>query len=101
MCTNPKCEGISCNPGEVCVQTTGTCEANPCTQTVCPTDQVCAVDPGGRAVCQSPTAGGKHDRVTAAGGGCNAGGGDSAWLLGVMFVPFVARRRRRARGGAS
>jgi hypothetical protein len=98
-CVDPKCEGISCNPGEVCVQTTGTCEPNPCTQTVCPTNQFCAVDPDGRAVC-GDMPGEKHDRVTAAGGGCNAGGGDNLWIMGLFVLPFL-RRRRATGGGAS
>ena len=46
LCVDPACEGVSCNPGEVCVA--GKCSA-PCDGVVCPAGQVCregsCVDP--------------------------------------------------------
>ncbi len=98
-CINTMCNGVGCHTGEVCVPTTGACEPDPCVSTVCPTGQVCSVDPAGRGVCGVPS-GPSHDRVTAAGGGCSAGGGASPWLLAFAMVPFVRRRRRPAGGGA-
>ncbi|MCE9576021.1 MAG: hypothetical protein K8W52_22910 [Deltaproteobacteria bacterium] len=99
-CVNPMCEGISCRTGEVCVPTTGACEPDPCITTECPTGQTCSIDGDGRAVCKVPT-GPTHERVTAAGGGCNAGdSGAAPWLFLLGFAPLF-RRRRRAAGGRS
>ena len=95
-CVNPMCEGVSCRTGEVCVRTTGACEPDPCITTECPTGQTCSIDGDGRAVCKAPTEP-TRDRVTAAGGGCNAGdGGAAPWILLVAFAPLFRRRRRAA-----
>jgi uncharacterized protein (TIGR03382 family) len=91
---DPKCDGITCRTGEVCIPTSGACEPDPCITTECPTGQTCSIDGDGRAVCAEPTVP-KHERVTAAGGGCNAGdSGAAPWLFGLGLVPLFRRRRK-------
>lgn len=98
-CVNTMCTEIRCNPGEVCVPTTGVCEPDPCAQTVCPGGLVCRVDGDGRAICETPNAGG--DRVTAAGGGCQTGSSSNgAWLV-ALAIMLAASRRRRHRAPSS
>jgi hypothetical protein len=93
-CVDPKCDGITCRTGEVCIPTSGACEPDPCITTECPTGQTCSIDGDGRAVCAEPTVP-KHERVTAAGGGCNAGdSGAAPWLFGLGLVPLFRRRRK-------
>jgi MYXO-CTERM domain-containing protein len=104
-CQNPMCDGVRCNPGEICVPTSGECIADPCDDTVCPMGLDCLVDDAGRPTCGLPPAP-EPDRVTAAGSGCQAGGGDAGtagWLGLALAALLGARRRRprRARGGAA
>ncbi|MEZ4399658.1 MAG: MopE-related protein [Kofleriaceae bacterium] len=103
-CVNDLCSGVQCRPGEVCVPVSGACIPDPCDSTTCPLGQVCAVDPGGRPVCGDPDAP-TVDRVTAAGGGCAAGGAGGGGLgsaLGLgLALAAVTRRRRGGAGGAA
>ncbi len=40
-CVEDSCRGLGCGPDEICNDTTGACETDPCSTVTCPTSQAC------------------------------------------------------------
>jgi hypothetical protein len=101
-CGTNMCQFNTCPQGQFCDPSDGTCKTDPCVGTMCPgSGEVCMAgtcyDPMQLAPDAAPAV-----HVAAAGGGCDAGGGDGGllFLLGAMAFVRRGRRGRRAAGGA-
>jgi len=94
-CTADPCVGVTCGPGAVCQG--GGCIDDPCKLIDCSPGFSCVLAPEGPRCAIDQSGGGyRPDLVTAAGGGCAAGGdgagGAGAIVLGLALA--LARRRR-------
>ncbi len=78
---------VQCPENQACDPITGNCITDPCLGITCPDNQTCS-----NGQCGVGTSG---QLVTAAGGGCDAGGGDTGGflLIGAIVLGLVLRRR--------
>jgi len=104
VCVGDPCLLVSCGTGEVCVD--GVCVNDPCDSVSCPPHAVCAVHETGdatevTAICEPapgrwvPEGGG--ETLTSLGGGgtgCSAAGSSAGWLLPLLALFWIWRRRR-------
>ncbi len=106
QCRSDPCNLTSCPDGLACNPENGQCESDPCADIQCPgSTEVCV-----QGTCYRPEQlipedkRPKIENVTAAGGGCSAGGGSGApmgvALLGFALVLCRQRRWRRRRRAA-
>ena len=99
-CRNRVCLGVSCFAGTVCVEASGKCETNACEVVRCQDQERCVVQTDGHAECvlvSSPDVVVAHVKPGSRGlFGCTVGGagGGVAWLLALLGLGLVRRRRR-------
>jgi hypothetical protein len=102
-CVNDPCDGVTCQAGNVCVD--GECVDDPCKQVTCSDAHTCVLRDGA-PICQPIDPAHRPDWVQAAGGGCQATGGQATasagatWLLLALLLGRRRRRAARAAGGA-
>jgi hypothetical protein len=92
VCEISQCAGIGCGLGRVCDN--GTCVDDPCKLITCSKDYQCTLRDG-TALCVPNNPALAPDRVTAAGGGCDASGSSHSSTMLMFMLAMLGLRMLR------